>query len=183
MRRTTPTRTIALTALTLLVAAGCGTKGGSEAGGSGSVSPSPTPSSPSPSSPSSSASLPPSPSSSSSSPSASSSSRQDCAAATGELGAADTGHTYCLTAGDTLRVTLDGTTPRPWKPVKSDGSSLEPTNSGIVLQAGDASAAYRAVSAGTVRLTSSRPMCPSDPGRISCKGLQEWTVTVVVTKA
>ncbi|MET7940769.1 hypothetical protein [Streptomyces sp. NPDC005302] len=185
MRRTTPTRTIALTALTLLVAAGCGTKGGSEAGGSGSVSPSPAPSSPSPSSPSSPASVPPSPSpsSSSSSPSPSSSSRQDCAAATGELGAADTGHTYCLTAGDTLRVTLDGTTPRPWKPVKSDGSGLEPTNSGIVLQAGDASAAYRAVSAGTVRLTSSRPMCPSDPGRISCKGLQEWTVTVVVTKA
>ncbi|MFD0070184.1 hypothetical protein ACFVJ9_56220, partial [Streptomyces sp. NPDC127574] len=95
MRRTTPTRTIALTALTLLVAAGCGPTGGRVAGGSGSVSPSPTPSSPSPSSPSSSASLPPSPSSSSSSPSASSSSRQDCAAATGELGAADTGHTYC----------------------------------------------------------------------------------------
>lgn len=183
MRRTTPTRTIALTALTLLVAAGCGTKGGSEAGGSGSVSPSPAPSSPSPSSPSSPASVPPSPSPSSSSSSPSPSSGQDCAAATGELGAADTGHTYCLTAGDTLRVTLDGTTPRPWKPVKSDGSGLEATNSGIVLQAGDASAAYRAVSAGTVRLTSSRPMCPSDPGRISCKGLQEWTVTVVVTKA
>ncbi|MFE9805336.1 hypothetical protein [Streptomyces sp. NPDC005548] len=176
MRRTTHTRTIALTALTLLVAAGCGTRGGSEAGGSGTVSPSSAP--PSPSSPASS-SVPPTPTPSSSSPS----SGQDCVAATGELGAADTGHTYCLAAGDTIRVTLDGTTPRPWKPVKSDGSGLEPANSGIVLQAGDASAAYRAVSAGTVRLTSSRPMCPSDPSRISCKGLQEWTVTVVVTKA
>ncbi|MFF0136214.1 hypothetical protein ACFYRN_07180 [Streptomyces sp. NPDC005227] len=178
MRRTTHTRTIALTALTLLVAAGCGTRGGSEAGGSGTVSPSSAPSSPS--SPASSSVPPtPTPTPSSSSPS----SGQDCVAATGELGAADTGHTYCLAAGDSIRVTLDGTTPRPWKPVKSDGSGLEPANSGIVLQAGDASAAYRAVSAGTVRLTSSRPMCPSDPGRISCKGLQEWTVTVVVTKA
>lgn len=67
--------------------------------------------------------------------------------------------------------------------MKSDGSGLEATNSGIVLQPGDASAAYRAVSAGTVRLTSSRPLCPSDPARVSCDGLQEWTVTVVVPEA
>ncbi|MET8133532.1 MULTISPECIES: hypothetical protein [unclassified Streptomyces] len=152
MRRTTHTRTIALAALTLLLA-GCGTQSGGDAGGSGTVSPSPTPSHPS------------------------------CATAKGELGAADTGHTYCLAPGETIRVSLDGTTRRPWAPVKTAGTGLEATNSGIVLQPGDASAAYRAVSAGTVRLTSSRPLCPSDPARVSCDGLQEWTVTVVVPKA
>jgi putative hemolysin len=152
MRRTTHTRTIALAALTLLLA-GCGTQSGGDAGGSGTVSPSPTPSHP------------------------------NCATAKGELGAADTGHTYCLAPGGTIRVSLDGTTRRPWAPVKTAGSGLEATNSGIVLQPGDASAAYRAVSAGTVRLTSSRPLCPSDPARVSCDGLQEWTVTVIVPKA
>ncbi|MEV8035421.1 hypothetical protein [Streptomyces sp. NPDC086182] len=152
MRRTTHTRTIALAALTLLLA-GCGAQSGGDAGGSGTVSPSPT------------------------------SSRPSCATAKGELGAADSGHTYCLAPGETIRVSLDGTTRRPWTPVKSSGTGLEATNSGIVLQPGDASAAYRAVSAGTVRLTSSRPLCPSDPARVSCDGLQEWTVTVVVPKA
>ncbi|MEW2162362.1 hypothetical protein AB0912_05115 [Streptomyces sp. NPDC007084] len=183
MRRTTPTRTIALTALTLLLAAGCGTRGGSEAGGSGTVSPSSappsSPSSPGSASPTSPNSPPPPSPSEPSSPS----SGRDCPPVKGELGAADTGHTYCLAVGDTVRVTLDGTTPRPWKPVKSAGGALEPANSGIVLQPGDATAAYRAVAAGTVELTSSRPMCPSDPARMSCKGLQEWTVTVVVRKA
>ncbi|MCX5006227.1 hypothetical protein OHB05_26925 [Streptomyces sp. NBC_00638] len=157
MRRTTPTRTIALTALILLLA-GCGTQSGGDAGGSGTVSPSPTPSTPS------------------------TPSTRDCATAKAELGAADTGDTYCLAPGETIRVSLDGTTRKPWAPVKAAGSALEATNSGIVLQPGDASAAYKAVSPGTVRLTSSRPMCPSDPARVSCDGLQEWAVTVVVTK-
>ncbi|MET7984794.1 hypothetical protein [Streptomyces sp. NPDC005281] len=151
MRRTTHIRTIALAALTLLLA-GCGTQSGGDAGTGGTVSPSPSPSHP------------------------------GCATAKGELGAADTGHTYCVAPGGTIRVSLDGTSIRPWKPVKTEGSGLEATNSGIVLQPGDASAAYRAVSAGTVRLTSSRPLCPSDPARVSCKGLQAWTVTVVVQK-
>ncbi|MEY2246383.1 hypothetical protein ACN6K9_007983 [Streptomyces sp. SAS_267] len=162
MRRTTHTRTIVLATLALLLA-GCGTQSGGDAGGGDTVSPPPTPSSTSTPSPTP--------------------SRPDCATAEGELGAADTGHTYCLAPGETIRVSLDGTTSRPWAPVKSDGSSLEATNSGIVLQPGDASAAYRAVSAGTVRLTSSRPLCPSDPARVSCDGLQEWTVTVVVPRA
>ncbi|MFI6490012.1 hypothetical protein [Streptomyces sp. NPDC050564] len=152
MRRTTHHRTIALAALTLLVAAGCGTQSGGDAGGSGTVSPSPT------------------------------TSHKGCAQAKAELGAADTGHTFCLTTGDVIRISLDGTTSRPWAPVKVGGSGLEATNSGIVLQAGDASSAFKAVSAGTAQLTSSRPLCPSDPARISCKGLQDWTVTVVVTK-
>ncbi|WP_329455736.1 hypothetical protein [Streptomyces sp. NBC_01497] len=187
MRRTTCARTIALTALTLLLA-GCGTPGGSEAGSSGTASPSspgPPASSPLPSPPSSS-SPPPSPSPSSAPPTpppSSSPPGRGCATAQRELGAADTGHTFCLAAGDTIRVLLDGTTPRPWQPVTRDGSGLEPTSGGIVHRAGDASAAYRAVSAGTVRLTSSRPLCPHEPGRISCGGLQEWTVTVVVTRA
>ncbi|WP_328448417.1 hypothetical protein OG780_14900 [Streptomyces sp. NBC_00386] len=162
MRRTTHTRTIALATLALLLA-GCGTQSGGDAGGGDTVSSSPTPSSTSTPSPTP--------------------SHPDCAKAEAELGAADTGHTYCLAPGETIRVSLDGTTSRPWAPVKSDGSGLEATNSGIVLQPGDASAAYRAVSAGTVRLTSSRPLCPSDPARVSCDGLQEWTVTVVVPEA
>ncbi|MFD5519914.1 hypothetical protein [Streptomyces sp. NPDC127066] len=162
MRRTTHTRTIALATLALLLA-GCGTQSGGGAGGGDTVSPPPNPSSTSTPSPAP--------------------SHPDCAKAGAELGAADTGHTYCLTPGETIRVSLDGTTSRPWAPVKSDGSGLEATNSGIVLQPGDASAAYRAVSAGTVRLTSSRPLCPSDPARVSCDGLQEWTVTVIVPEA
>ncbi|MFD8737238.1 hypothetical protein ACFV06_20290 [Streptomyces sp. NPDC059618] len=171
MRRTTHTRTIALTALALLLA-GCGAQNGGDTGAGGNVSPSPSGSTASP---------PPSGDTASPSPSPS---RPDCGAAPGAgLGAADTGHTYCLAPGETVRVSLDGTTVRPWKPVAADGKALEAVNSGIVLQPGDASAAYRAVSPGTVRLTSSRPLCPSDPARISCKGLQAWTVTVVVRKA
>ncbi|MEV6016031.1 MULTISPECIES: hypothetical protein [unclassified Streptomyces] len=159
MRRTTHTRTITLTALALLLA-GCGGQGAGDTDAGGTVSPSPSRDTASPSP-----------------------SRPDCAAAKAELGAADAGHTYCLAPGETIRVSLDGTKIRPWKPVETDGKGLEATNSGIVLQPGDASAAYRAVSPGTVRLTSSRPLCPSDPARISCKGLQAWTVTVVVPKA
>ncbi|KAB1981874.1 hypothetical protein [Streptomyces triticiradicis] len=168
MRRTTHTRTVALAALALLLA-GCGTQGGSDAGTGGTASPSPTRTVPSPSHGTASPSPTPS--------------RPDCAKAGAELGAADTGRTYCLAPGETVRVLLDGSSIRPWKPVKSDGNALEATNSGIVLQPGDASAAYRAVSEGTVELTSSRPLCPSDPARISCKGLQEWKVTVIVRKA
>ncbi|MFE2300544.1 hypothetical protein ACFXAW_20435 [Streptomyces sp. NPDC059445] len=172
MRRTTHTRTIALAALALLLA-GCGTQGTGGTGADGTVAPSPTGGTVSPS---------PSPSDGPVSPSPTPSG-PDCAEAKAQLGAADTGHTYCLAPGDTIRVLLDGTTSRPWKPVKSEGGALTATNGGIVLQPGDASAAYRAVSEGTVTLASSRPRCPSDPARMSCKGLQEWTVTVVVPKA
>ncbi|MFE1291569.1 hypothetical protein [Streptomyces sp. NPDC058751] len=169
MRRTTHTRTIALAALALLLA-GCGTQGGGDAGTGGTVSPSPPGSTTSPPG-------------GTVSPSPSSPSRPDCAAPDADLGAADTGRTYCLAPGETIRVLLDGTTARPWKPVETDGSGLEATNSGVVLRPGDASAAYRAVSPGTVRLTSSRPSCPSDPARLSCDGPQKWSVTVVVPEA
>jgi hypothetical protein len=83
--------------------------------------------------------------------------------------------------GDTIRISLDGTKSRPWKPVTVDGSGLEPTNSGIVLLPGDANSAYRAVSAGQLRLSSQRPLCATETGKVSCKGIQEWRVTVVVT--
>ncbi|MFB7246931.1 hypothetical protein CW362_04830 [Streptomyces populi] len=183
MRRTTHTRTIALAALALLLA-GCGSQGTTDTGADGTRSPSPTggTATASPSPTGGTAAPSPSPTDGTRSPSPPPSG-PDCAKAEAQLDAADTGHTYCLAPGDTIRVLLDGTTSRPWKPVKSDGDALTATNGGIVLQPGDASAAYRAVGAGTVTLTSSRPMCPSDPARMSCKGLQEWTVTVVVPKA
>ena len=98
-----------------------------------------------------------------------------------ELGATDSGDTVCLAVGDTIRISLDGTKSRPWKPVAVDGSGLEATNSGIVLLPGDASSAYKAVSAGQVRLSSQRPLCATETGRVSCKGIQEWWVTVLVT--
>ncbi|EDY54235.2 MULTISPECIES: hypothetical protein, partial [Streptomyces] len=114
----------------------------------------------------------------SSSPSASPS--PDCTSAS-QLDADDSGSTVCLAVGDTLRISLDGTKSRPWKPVTAEGAGLEPTNSGIVLLPGDASSAYKAVSAGQVRLSSQRPLCATGTGGVSCKGIQEWRVTVVVT--
>ncbi|MDT7844228.1 hypothetical protein [Streptomyces justiciae] len=98
-----------------------------------------------------------------------------------ELNSSDSGDTVCLAVGDTVRVGLDGTKSRPWKPVTTEGTGLEAGNSGIVLLPGDANAAYQAVSAGTVRLTSSRPLCATETGKVSCKGVQDWSVTVVIT--
>ncbi|MEU0944834.1 hypothetical protein ABZ379_18860 [Streptomyces canus] len=160
MRPTTHRTALALAALTLLLA-GCGTEAGSEEGGGDTVSPSPSSSPP----PSSSPSASPSP---------------GCTSAS-QLDADDSGSTVCLAVGDTLRISLDGTKSRPWKPVTTEGGGLEPTNSGIVLLPGDASSAYKAVSAGQVRLSSQRPLCATETGQVSCKGIQEWRVTVVVT--
>ncbi|MEU2061689.1 hypothetical protein [Streptomyces sp. NPDC013455] len=97
-----------------------------------------------------------------------------------ELTAADHGRTVCVAEGGEVRLTLDGTKARPWKPVTVSGPGLEAINAGFVLQPGDATAAYRAVAPGTVRLTSSRPLCaePTAPGQVSCEGVQEWAVTV-----
>lgn len=104
-----------------------------------------------------------------------------CTTVSGDLDAAAGGDTVCLAVGDTVRISLDGTKSRPWKPVTVEGSGLEATNSGIVLLPGDASSAYKAVSTGTVRLSSSRPLCATKTGKVSCKGIQEWRVTVRVT--
>lgn len=161
MRRTTPrpTAVLALTASALLLA-GCGTQSGDSGSDGSSVSPSKARSqSPSPTD-----------------------GEKGCVPES-SLTAADTGRTVCLAAGGVLRITLDGTTTRAWKPVRATGDALEPTNAGIVIQPGDATAAFTAASPGTARLTSSRAVCGTDPGHIACKGLQEWTVTVVVKKS
>ncbi|MEV7975240.1 hypothetical protein [Streptomyces sp. NPDC086519] len=103
---------------------------------------------------------------------------------TSELGAADSGRTFCLAQGGTLRITLDGTEQRPWQKIAAAGdtAALKEINYGFMLRGGDAGSAYRAVAAGTVTLSSTRPLCaePTAPGHVSCKGLQEWRVTVRV---
>ncbi|MGW4818750.1 hypothetical protein ACWEP4_07160 [Streptomyces sp. NPDC004227] len=98
-----------------------------------------------------------------------------------ELTAADSGRTLCLTVGGQVRLTLDGTEDRPWTPVRSSGTALRAANAGIVILPGDAVAAFDAVTPGTARLTSARPLCATGPGRIACQGIQQWTVTVRVT--
>ena len=150
MRRMTPHATLALAAA--LLVAGCGTQTGSAP--SGSTVPS-----------------------SSASPSASKSS--DCPSEV-TLNADDNGRTVCVTSGGKITVALDGTTSRPWAVVKTTGQALEATNAGVRLKPGDAASAFRAVAAGKAVLTSSRPLCAQTPGKISCKGLQLWTVKVTV---
>ncbi|MGW0997690.1 hypothetical protein [Streptomyces sp. NPDC002520] len=154
MRRTTP---IALAAAALLLI-GCGSQSGGNTGSgtddSGKASPSPSRSVPAP----------------------------GRCVSHAELTVVDNGRTVCLTQGGELRITLDGTRSRPWKPVMASGTVLEAINSGIVILPGDATAAYRAVHPGVARLTSSRPLCaqPTGPGQVSCQGIQTWTVTVTV---
>ncbi|NEA63637.1 hypothetical protein [Streptomyces sp. SID12488] len=160
-RRTTPVR--ALVALTLaLGVAGCAdrTDSGKEGGNNVSSAPSPTPTS-------------------TTNPTSPTPSSAGCKAVT-TLGARDSGLTVCLAVGDTVRVSLDGTSERPWKPVTLSGPGLAATNSGVVLLPGDASAAFKAVSAGRTRLESTRPLCAARTGQVSCRGIQEWGVTVVV---
>ncbi|MFF8730246.1 hypothetical protein ACF073_27760 [Streptomyces sp. NPDC015171] len=154
MRRTTP---LALAAAALLLA-GCGAQ--KDTGSSDKVSAPPRGGTPSPTRPAG-----------------------GCTARS-ELTAADHGRTVCLREGGEIRLTLDGTAARPWKPVAARGTGLKAVNSGFVLRPGDATAAYRAVSAGTVELTSSRPLCaqPTAPGQVSCKGIEEWAVTVRVSQ-
>ncbi|MEU1404523.1 hypothetical protein ABZ471_19500 [Streptomyces sp. NPDC005728] len=153
MRRTTP---IVLAAAALLLA-GCGSQSGGDTGSgtgdNGKVSPSPSATKPG----------------------------GGCATHA-ELTAADNGRTVCLAKGGELRLTLDGTKSRPWKPVAASGTALRAINSGFVIQPGDATAAYQAVAAGKSELTSSRPLCaePTAAGQVSCKGIEEWKVTVTV---
>ncbi|MFD8721601.1 hypothetical protein ACFV2H_27345 [Streptomyces sp. NPDC059629] len=168
MRRMTFHRASLATA-TLLLLAGCGSQSGGDGKGSGAVSPTPTASSPG-----TSAGASPGPSASGSS--------GGCTPLTSELTAADSGRTYCLAKNGTLRITLTGTEQRPWKKIAEAGDTgaLKPMNYGIMLRGGDAGAAYQAIAAGTVTLTSTRPLCaePTAPGQVSCKGIQEWHVTV-----
>ncbi|MFI1165330.1 hypothetical protein ACH4UM_17380 [Streptomyces sp. NPDC020801] len=187
MRRTTLHRTtVAAAAAATVLLVGCGAQGdGRSSASGGAVSPSATtsPGSPSPSasgsaSPSASGSVPPS-----ASPSAPPSHPAPAGCADhAELTAGDSGRTLCLRAGGQVRITLDGTKDRAWTPVKATGTALKAANPGFVIQPGDAVAAFDAVAPGTSRLTSSRPLCATRPGQVSCKGIQEWTVTVTVTK-
>ncbi|MCE3030482.1 MULTISPECIES: hypothetical protein [Streptomyces] len=96
------------------------------------------------------------------------------------LTAADSGRTVCVAKGGEVRLSLGGTKERPWKPVTVTGGALKAINSGLVIRPGNAEAAYHASASGTGKLTSSRPMCATAPGQMSCKGIQEWTVTVTV---
>ncbi|MGM9465832.1 hypothetical protein [Streptomyces murinus] len=96
------------------------------------------------------------------------------------LTAADSGRTVCVAKGGEVRLSLGGTKERPWKPVTVTGGALKAINSGLVIRPGNAEAAYHASTPGTGKLTSSRPMCATAPGQMSCKGIQEWTVTVTV---
>ncbi|MBN0045840.1 hypothetical protein JS756_17365 [Streptomyces actuosus] len=162
MRRTTFRRTTAaaMTAAALSLVA-CGAQGGTGTSGSGSpYAPAPTSSAPAPSSPSA-------------TPSA------DCVRHV-QLTEHDDGATLCLVRGGDVRLTLDGTGERPWSPVEASGDILEPVNAGIVILPGDAVAAFRAVAPGTVRLTSTRPVCASTPQHAHCHALRSWSVTVTV---
>ncbi|MFI9645900.1 hypothetical protein ACIHAA_06315 [Streptomyces sp. NPDC052040] len=182
MRRTTPrgtlTTTLAAAAAALLLA-GCG--GGGPAGTGNSPHPTATPSGP----PSASPSAPPSASASGSSPAPGASSAtvsgRGCAPEV-QLAAPDTGQSVCLTTGGRLRLTLDGSTDRPWSPVTAAGRALKAVNAGIGARPGDTLAAFEAVAPGTTRLTATRPLCAKRPGQTSCLGVQQWTVTVTVTK-
>ncbi|POX47888.1 hypothetical protein C3489_28425 [Streptomyces sp. Ru71] len=159
MRRTTP---CALAATALLLTAGCGAQTGDTGSGASRSPSSRAPSAPAPSSPAPSAPA-----------------TGGCRAQV-ELTAADNGRTVCVSRNGEVRLTLDGTPDRPFRPVTATGTALRAINAGFVIQPGDATAAYRAVAAGTAKLTSSRPLCPTTPGQITCKGLQAWTVTVTV---
>ncbi len=101
MRRTIRRTTLAIAALTLVLA-GCGSQSDSGKGGdSTDVSSSPT----------STRTRPPSPTTS----------PTGCTQVS-TLGATDSGRSVCLAVGDTVRITLDGTAERPWKPLSADGS-------------------------------------------------------------
>ncbi|MEU6194990.1 hypothetical protein [Streptomyces sp. NPDC047061] len=164
MRRTTFHRA-SLAAASLLLLAGCGSQGGGGDKGSGAVSPKPTPT------PTPSVTSTPTPSA-------------GCTPVTSELTTADSGRTFCLAQDGTLRITLDGTEQRPWKKITAAGdtAALKEINYGIMLRGGDAGSAFQAAAAGTVTLSATRPLCaePTAPGGVSCKGIQEWQVTVKV---
>jgi hypothetical protein len=172
--RTTIHRAAVVAATAALVLVGCGTR----AGGAGSTvsPPTSTPASGNANTPTAASGAP-----SANTPSPSPSSAGGCVSHA-QLTAADSGRTLCLTVGGQLRLTLDGTKERPWSPITATGNVLKPANPGFVILPGDAVAAYDAIAPGTARLTSTRPLCApaTAPGQVSCKGIQQWTVTVRV---
>ncbi|MEU7380130.1 hypothetical protein AB0A91_08995 [Streptomyces sp. NPDC042207] len=184
MRRSTLHAGIVTAAAATLLLAGCGARHDGPGSGKDGGPSRPTAGS---ASPSASASRRPG----SASPSASTSRRPGSASPSAsapactnraELTAADSGRTLCLTVGGQVRLTLDGTEDRPWTPVRAGGTALRAANAGIVLLPGDAVAAFDAVTPGTARLTSVRPLCAAGHGRTACQGIRQWTVTVRVTE-
>jgi hypothetical protein len=149
----------------LFLLAACGTDNGSATGAGASPPRSPRPVSSSPSSS-------PSPTES------------DCTPEKAHtLTAAANRETVCVAEGGRVDIVLDGTTARPWAAVQASGSALTAVNVGIAPPTGgDAASGYKATSPGKVTLTSTRPLCAkAKPGQMSCKGLQVWTATVVVS--
>ncbi|MFF0226170.1 hypothetical protein [Streptomyces sp. NPDC004629] len=203
MRRTTIHRTTVAAATAAILLAGCGGGTGKD-GGTAPTSPAPSSaassSSPAPASSPAPSSTPathtaPAPSSTPAThtapapPSGPDTARPPSPAptpgrctSTAELTAADNGRSLCLARGGVVRITLDGTADRPWKPLTASGDALKPVNPGFVILPGDAVAAYEAVTPGTAWLTSTRPLCPeAGPGKVSCLGIQNWSVAVRVS--
>lgn len=88
----------------------------------------------------------------------------------------------CVTAGTLVQVYLHGKPDQMWSGVSSDAPALRPVATGRgALPIGVTGGFFRADGAGTARLTSSRPMCPSPPpGGARCLALEGFTVTVEV---
>jgi hypothetical protein len=94
------------------------------------------------------------------------------------------GGTVCMTVGAKLLVWLvapavPGAT---WRQVEvSKAGVLLATASPVHVPAGVTAAAFRAVRAGSVKLTSQRPACaPANGGSASCGAVLGWGVTVMV---
>jgi hypothetical protein len=84
----------------------------------------------------------------------------------------------CVAVGDTVDVFLTSSPERMWGPVTLDGTALTARPNGVgALAIGVTAGFYRAVSAGTARLTSQRLACV-DPGP-SC-GPAAFEVTIAV---
>jgi hypothetical protein len=80
-------------------------------------------------------------------------------------------NTVCVAVGGTVTVDFGGVR---WTPVDSSGPALTP------VSADAGGAVFKGASAGKATLTSSRPSCPSSPGRMSCLSIVAWSVTVEV---
>jgi hypothetical protein len=89
----------------------------------------------------------------------------------------DAGSTICLAVGEHLDVYLHGTLAAPWSPIGLAGSALSPEANGKgTLPVGVTGGFYLARTAGSARVTSSRPACAGrssssptlSPGRTSC---------------
>ncbi|MGN5378881.1 hypothetical protein ACQ4WX_20280 [Streptomyces lasalocidi] len=52
-----------------------------------------------------------------------------------------------MAKGGEVRLTLEGTKSRPWKPVQASGTALKAINTGFLIRPGQATAAYHAVAA------------------------------------